>query len=137
MSFSKRSRSRSSAEAGDGAEALTLLHNLGECGGLPDMVLMDLAMPFLDGVAATRRITHSYPGVRVVILTGFDLTHRVAAALADGAEGYLVRWPRTLAGSGDTPPGSRRGWWCWGSLDGGIAVETVEWEWLNRFEHVG
>jgi len=73
-------------EAGDGDEALRLI---AECG--PDVVLMDLRMPVLDGIAATRRITTDHPGVRVIALTTFDDDGDVFAALRAGAVGYLLK----------------------------------------------
>lgn len=73
-------------EAGDGDEAL---RRIAECG--PDVVLMDLRMPVLDGIAATRRITTDHPGVRVIALTTFDDDGEVFAALRAGAVGYLLK----------------------------------------------
>ena len=55
------------AEAGNGEEAIRLAHSL-----LPSVVLMDLQMPVLDGVAATRRLREELPNVRVIVLTTFD-----------------------------------------------------------------
>jgi DNA-binding NarL/FixJ family response regulator len=73
-------------EAGDGAEAL------GRCAALqPDVVLMDLHMPVLDGIAATRRLRVEQPGVRVLALTTFDDDEDVFAALRAGALGYLLK----------------------------------------------
>jgi DNA-binding NarL/FixJ family response regulator len=72
--------------AADGAEAVGLVGTL-----LPDVVLMDLAMPVLDGVAATRAITARHPGVRVVVLTSLGDESRIRAALAAGARGYLLK----------------------------------------------
>lgn len=79
-------------EAGDGGRALDLLkewQTLGE--PLPDVVLMDLRMPGMDGTEATERITGGYPGVRVVVLTSFGEVERVHTALAAGAAGYLLK----------------------------------------------
>jgi DNA-binding NarL/FixJ family response regulator len=79
-------------EAADGAQALELLrqwHTLGE--PLPDVVLMDLRMPRMDGTEATERIVGAYPGVRVVVLTSFGEVERVHTALAAGAAGYLLK----------------------------------------------
>ncbi|SOE03059.1 response regulator [Blastococcus haudaquaticus] len=73
-------------EAGNGAEALdraAALH--------PDVVLMDLHMPVLDGVAATRRLRVEQPGTRVLALTTFDDDEDVFAALRAGAVGYLLK----------------------------------------------
>ena len=73
-------------EAGNGAEALDRVAELG-----PDVVLMDLHMPVLDGVAATRRLRVEHPGVRVLALTTFDDDEDVFAALRAGAVGYLLK----------------------------------------------
>jgi DNA-binding NarL/FixJ family response regulator len=73
-------------EAGNGVEALELAAELH-----PDVVLMDLRMPVLDGVAATRRMRVEQPGVRVIALTTFDDEEDVFAALRAGALGYLLK----------------------------------------------
>ncbi|SFW81285.1 response regulator [Amycolatopsis australiensis] len=73
-------------EAGDGDEALRRAAALA-----PDVVLMDLRMPVLDGVAATRRLRLEHPGVRVIALTTFDDDEDVFAALRAGAVGYLLK----------------------------------------------
>lgn len=72
-------------EAADGAEAVRLARQL-----RPDVVLMDIRMPGLDGLAAAREITVSSP-VRVIILTTFDLDDYVYGALRAGASGFLVK----------------------------------------------
>ena len=73
-------------EAGDGATALDRVAGL-----RPDVVLMDLHMPVLDGVAATRRLRVEHPEVRVLALTTFDDDEDVFAALRAGAVGYLLK----------------------------------------------
>ncbi|WP_328454670.1 MULTISPECIES: response regulator transcription factor [unclassified Amycolatopsis] len=73
-------------EAGNGDEALTRVAEL-----TPDVVLMDLRMPVLDGVAATRRLRLAHPGVQVIALTTFDDDEDVFAALRAGAVGYLLK----------------------------------------------
>jgi DNA-binding NarL/FixJ family response regulator len=73
-------------QAGDGADAVAAAAET-----LPDVVLMDLSMPVLDGVEATRRILESQPDVRVVVLTSFSDRDRVSDALAAGAVGYLLK----------------------------------------------
>jgi DNA-binding NarL/FixJ family response regulator len=57
----------------------------------PDLVLMDLEMPGVDGVAATRRLAREAPGVRVVVLTSFSDRERILDALEAGAVGYLLK----------------------------------------------
>jgi DNA-binding NarL/FixJ family response regulator len=74
------------AEAANGAEAVGLARS-----HKPDVVLMDVRMPELDGLAATRRILAEVPGVKVVILTTFDLDDYVYGALRAGASGFLVK----------------------------------------------
>lgn len=73
-------------EAGTGDEAVTAARQL-----QPDVVLMDMAMPGLNGVEATRQILASHPQVNVVVVTMFDDTTSVLAALRAGARGYLVK----------------------------------------------
>lgn len=57
----------------------------------PDVVLMDVRMPIMDGVAATREITRQFSGVKVLVLTTFDDTEYVTQALQYGASGYLLK----------------------------------------------
>jgi DNA-binding NarL/FixJ family response regulator len=78
-------------EASDGREALDELKSMAAYGELPDVVLIDLLMPHMDGAAATARIRKQYPTVKVVVLTGFGEMERVHAALANGAAGYLLK----------------------------------------------
>jgi diguanylate cyclase (GGDEF)-like protein len=73
-------------EAGDGQEAVDLALTLS-----PDVILMDVRMPILDGVEATREITAALPGVRVVALTGSDDRAVVGAMLEAGAAAYCVK----------------------------------------------
>ncbi len=73
-------------EAGDGAEAVELA-----CRVRPDVVLMDIRMPGTDGIEATRRITAAEPGVRVLVLTTFDLDEYAFGALRAGASGFLLK----------------------------------------------
>lgn len=73
-------------QAGDGVAAVAAAADT-----LPDVVLMDLSMPVLDGVEATRQILQSQPEVRVVVLTSFSDRDRVSDALAAGAVGFLLK----------------------------------------------
>ncbi|MCA2212038.1 response regulator [Jidongwangia harbinensis] len=73
-------------EAGDGAEALRLLRTTPA-----DVVVMDLRMPVLDGVTATRRICAAGPLPRVLVLTTFDTDEDAFAALQAGASGFLLK----------------------------------------------
>jgi DNA-binding NarL/FixJ family response regulator len=73
-------------EAADGAEALAQARRL-----RPDVVLMDIRMPNVDGLQATRRILQHVPDCRVIMLTTFDLDRYVYDALAAGASGFLLK----------------------------------------------
>jgi DNA-binding NarL/FixJ family response regulator len=78
-------------EASDGAEAVaTTLRER------PDVVLMDIRMPVMDGLEATRQIVEADPAVRILVVTTFDLDEYVFGALKAGASGFLLK---------DTPPG--------------------------------
>jgi len=79
------------AEAVNGQEALDRLDAMAAYGELPDVVLLDLLMPRMDGSVATARITQRYPGVKVVVLTSFGEMERVRTALSSGASGYLLK----------------------------------------------
>ncbi len=73
-------------EAGDGLEAVD------QAGALhPDVILMDLVMPKLDGIEATRRITAQQPQARVLVLTSFAADDKVFPAVKAGALGYLLK----------------------------------------------
>ncbi len=73
-------------EAGDGAEAVQLVQRLD-----PDVVLMDIRMPEVDGIEATRRIVRARPDVRVLVLTSFHTDAYVVDALRSGASGYVLK----------------------------------------------
>ncbi|MFE0178700.1 response regulator [Streptomyces sp. NPDC059002] len=73
-------------EAADGAEAVAAARGL-----RPDVVLMDIRMPAMDGLEAARRVLAQVPDCRVIMLTTFDLDHYVYAALAAGASGFLLK----------------------------------------------
>ncbi|PSL06720.1 LuxR family two component transcriptional regulator [Haloactinopolyspora alba] len=78
-------------EAGDGAEAVTMAYHL-----RPDVVLMDLRMPNVDGAEATTHILAESPGTRVLVLTTYDTDTDIVRAVEAGAAGYLLKdTPRT------------------------------------------
>jgi NarL family two-component system response regulator LiaR len=73
-------------EASDGREALAKVRET-----LPDIVLMDLVMPNVDGVEATRQVTALSPSTRVIVLTSFSEDEKVFASIKAGAQGYLMK----------------------------------------------
>jgi DNA-binding NarL/FixJ family response regulator len=73
-------------QAGDGVEAVKLAGSL-----KPDVVLMDLKMPNVDGIEATRQILANYPDVKVLLLTTFEADNHVIQALKAGASGYILK----------------------------------------------
>ena len=75
------------AVAHDGQEALDEM----EKGSLPDVVLLDIRMPRMNGVVATGEIKKRYPGVKVLVLTTFDDSDYILSALNNGACGYLLK----------------------------------------------
>ncbi|WP_405376056.1 MULTISPECIES: response regulator [unclassified Microbacterium] len=74
------------AEAADGAEAVRAV-----AAHSPDVVLMDVRMPGMDGIEATGRISREHPGTRVLVLTTFDLDEYAVGALRAGAGGFLLK----------------------------------------------
>jgi DNA-binding NarL/FixJ family response regulator len=74
------------AEAGDGREAVQLAER-----HRPDLVLMDIRMPGMDGIEATRKIITARPDIRVLVLTTFDVDEYVYEALGVGASGFLLK----------------------------------------------
>lgn len=77
---------RRNPQASDGEEAVRLAVQV-----RPDVVLMDLSMPVVDGVEATRRVLAELPETKIVVLTSFSARERVAGALQAGAVGYLLK----------------------------------------------
>jgi NarL family two-component system response regulator LiaR len=73
-------------EAGDGAEALAQAE-----ASQPDVILMDLVMPKMDGIEATQQVTSQQPGVRVLVLTSFAADDKVFPAIKAGALGYILK----------------------------------------------
>jgi DNA-binding NarL/FixJ family response regulator len=73
-------------EAANGQQAIAQVERLH-----PDIVLMDIQMPGMDGVAATREICQRFPTTKVLVLTTFDHTEYIAQALKFGAKGYLLK----------------------------------------------
>lgn len=104
-------------EAGDGEEAIALVERL-----RPDVVLMDVRMPRVDGIAATTQIMRDYPSTRVLVLTTFEDDDAVRAATRAGAVGYVLK---------DTPADdlaaliamARRGY---GQFSPGLAERLIE-----------
>jgi len=72
--------------AADGRAAVDLARQ-----SKPDVVLMDIAMPVMDGIDATRAIQDESPRTRVIVLTGSEATHDVSRARAAGAAGYVTK----------------------------------------------
>jgi DNA-binding NarL/FixJ family response regulator len=73
-------------EAADGIQAVERVRAL-----VPDVVLMDIRMPVVDGIEATRRLVASCPGPRILVLTTYDLDEYVYQALRAGASGFLLK----------------------------------------------
>jgi two-component system, NarL family, response regulator LiaR len=73
-------------EAKNGNEAVNFCHQL-----QPDVILMDLMMPIMDGISATRSILADYPDIKIIAMTSFDEADLVHDVLAAGAIGYLLK----------------------------------------------
>ena len=73
-------------EAGTGVEAIERARELG-----PDVLVMDVSMPVLDGVGATEQITHEYPGVKILALTAHEDRAHLTHLLQAGAAGYVLK----------------------------------------------
>jgi len=78
-------------EAGNGQQAIDLVESCYSQTEPPDVVLMDIRMPVMCGVAATQRLCQKYSDIKILVLTTFDDTHYVAEALRYGAKGYLLK----------------------------------------------
>lgn len=74
------------AEAGDGEEAIRLVSEL-----TPDVVIMDIGMPKINGIEATRQIKSAYPDTIILVLTVYDDTEHILGILESGADGYLTK----------------------------------------------
>ena len=74
------------ATANNGTEAIDCCQRL-----LPDVVLMDIQMPVMDGIQATRQIKNSWPNIRIMMLTTFQDEKNIRLAIIAGAEGYLIK----------------------------------------------
>ncbi len=78
-------------DAENGQRALEILQSLYETPQKPDVVLMDIRMPVMDGVATTEQISRRFPDVKVLVLTTFDDDEYVSKAMKFGAKGYLLK----------------------------------------------
>jgi DNA-binding NarL/FixJ family response regulator len=78
-------------EAVHGKDAIAQLINLQAMDRMPDVVLMDIRMPEMNGVEATQHLCQQLPEIKILILTTFDDTHYVQEALRFGAKGYLLK----------------------------------------------
>ncbi|GAB3833455.1 response regulator [Dactylosporangium cerinum] len=104
------------AEADNGRDAVRLVDEL-----RPDVVMMDLRMPGMDGTTATARIRAAHPACRVVVVTTFDDDDHLYPALAAGACGFLVKDAapadllagihRAAEGTARSAPGCCAAWW--------------------------
>jgi DNA-binding NarL/FixJ family response regulator len=74
------------ARAADGRDAVALAHE-----HHPDVILMDIAMPVMDGIEATQTIRDELPETRVIVLTGSAATHDISRARSAGAAGYVTK----------------------------------------------
>jgi DNA-binding NarL/FixJ family response regulator len=78
-------------EAANGLQAVGAIEALYERAAMPDVILMDIRMPVMDGVEATQMICQKFPETKILVLTTFDDTQFIARALSFGAKGYLLK----------------------------------------------
>lgn len=78
-------------EASDGVEAVDVAAQLAAAGQGPQVVLMDVRMPRMDGIEATSSLLAAHPDTRVIMLTTFDIDDYVYAAIQNGASGFLLK----------------------------------------------
>ncbi|MBF2027427.1 MAG: response regulator transcription factor [Oscillatoriales cyanobacterium C42_A2020_001] len=78
-------------EAGNGQQAMSVVETLYASKTMPDVILMDIRMPVMDGVTATQQICQKFPGSKILVLTTFDDSQYVSEALRFGAKGYLLK----------------------------------------------
>jgi DNA-binding NarL/FixJ family response regulator len=78
-------------EAENGEKAITYLKTHYQTPQQPDIVLMDIRMPIMDGVAATQNISQNFPDIKILVLTTFDDDEYVSQAMRYGAKGYLLK----------------------------------------------
>jgi DNA-binding NarL/FixJ family response regulator len=104
-------------EAGDGIRAVEMAREL-----MPDVIVMDISMPGIDGLEATRRIKAEIPYVRIIILTVSESDHSLFDAIKSGAQGYLLKnvQPEALL---DTLNGVVRGE---ASISGAMAARLLQ-----------
>jgi NarL family two-component system response regulator LiaR len=79
------------AEVDSGEAALAACEGLDGSGAMPEVILMDMVMPEVDGAAATRALLEAYPDVHILVLTGFNTSALIHEALQAGASGYLLK----------------------------------------------
>lgn len=82
-------------DVANGQEALSLVSSVQQKSELPDVVLLDVRMPIMDGVATTKELSQHYPEIAVLVLTTFDDDEYISQAMNYGAKGYLLK---------DSPP---------------------------------
>ena len=90
-------------QVGSGADVVTRVTELE-----PDVLLLDLEMPDMDGVEALRRLRESHVPVRVIVFTAYDTDERILGAVRAGAQGYLLKGVASRGGLSGHPGGARR-----------------------------